>query len=279
MRRRWSIITPASWRNLISHPIRSETTFIRIDYNYMSANKGKRVAILFVHGIVGNNHIFDFLRPIVPDAYMIKYIDLIGHGGNALAFSQASMSQWKGQIEEAVSEMSEHYDTIIGVGHSMGCLLLMEQTLKNKMSGLLLLNPPLRIRLGVSFFGNIIKVATGRIKGNPVLQAAKDAYGVSLDFNPFHYYGWPKRYAELFGAIRRVRDSIVPQIQIPVKSILSERDEMVSISSKKYFDRLPTASTILLPNSTHYYYSDKDRETICGEFMTFLNSELLQLQA
>lgn len=244
----------------------------------MSENKGKRAAVLFVHGIVGNNHIFDFLRPIVPDSYMIKHIDLKGHGGNALAFSQASMAQWQGQIEEALSQMSGQYDTIIGVGHSMGCLLLMEQAVKNKISGLFLLNPPLKIRLGISFFGNTLKVASGRIKKNPVLQAAKDAYGVSLDFNPFHYYGWPKRYAELFGAIRRVRKSVIPQIRIPVKAVLSAKDEMVSISSQRYFDRLTTASTIVLPSSTHYYYSDKDRETISSEFMSFLNTELPQLQ-
>ena len=31
-----------------------------------------------------------------------------------------------------------------------------------------------------------------------VATAAKSAYGVSLDFNPLHYYGWTKRYLELF---------------------------------------------------------------------------------
>lgn len=234
----------------------------------------KKCGILFIHGIVGNNQIFDFLRPIVPDVYTIKFIDLKGHGGDALAFSQASMSQWKVQVEGAVTEMSWQCDDIIGVGHSMGCLLLMEQALKSKMSGLFLLNPPMSIRLSASLFRNAIKVASGSIKNNPVVQAAKDAYGISLDFNPFHYYGWPKRYAELFLSIRRVRENVLPQIRIPVRAILSAGDEMVSPSSEKYFAKLPAASTILLPTSTHYFYSDKDRETICREFVSFLNSGL-----
>lgn len=235
---------------------------------------GKTCGIVFIHGIVGNNQIFDVLRPIVPDDYEIKFIDLKGHGGDALAFSRASMSQWRAQVEEAVAEMSGQCDVIIGVGHSMGCLLLMEQAVNDRLSGLFLLNPPLSIRLSVSLFSNALRVATGLVKNNPVVQAAKDAYGVSLDYNPFHYYGWPKRYAELFMAIRRVRENVLPQIRVPIKAILSASDEMVSPTSEKYFAKQGSASTVLLPGSTHYYYSDKDRETICKEFVSFLNTEL-----
>lgn len=232
----------------------------------------EKCGILFVHGIVGNNQIFDFLKPLVPDCYMIKYVSLKGHGGDALAFSQASMAQWKAQVDMAVSEMSEQCDIIVGVGHSMGCLLLMEQALKNQISGLFLLNPPMKIRLRASLFRNAIKVATGQIKNDPVAQAAKSAYGISLDFNPFHYYGWPKRYSELFMAIRRVKESVLPQIRIPVSSIFAAKDEMVSLSSEKYFQTLQTASTTILPSSTHYYYPDNDRETIRRQFLSLLNS-------
>ena len=231
-----------------------------------------KCGIIFVHGIVGNNRIFEFLRPFVPDGYRVKYVCLKGHGGDALAFSKASMAQWKAQIEEAVAEMSAQCDVVIGVGHSMGCLLLMEQAVRNQLSGLFLLNPPMKIRLSASLFRNAIKVATGQIKDDPVANAAKNAYGISIDFNPLHYYGWPKRYAELFLAIRRVRENVIPQIRIPVMTFLSERDEMVSLSSEKYIESIPSASTMLLPTSTHYYYSDDDRQIICHEFASFLNS-------
>lgn len=81
------------------------------------------------------------------------------------------------------------------------------------MSGLFLLNPPMKIRLSASLFRNAIKVATGQTENDPVAQAAKEAYGISLDFNPFHYYGWPKRYSKLFTATRRVKESVLPQIR------------------------------------------------------------------
>lgn len=36
----------------------------------------EKCGILFVHGIVGNNQIFDFLKPLVRDCY-IKYVGIV----------------------------------------------------------------------------------------------------------------------------------------------------------------------------------------------------------
>lgn len=62
-----------------------------------------RCAVLFVHGIVGNNSIFDFLTPALPDGIAVRRVSLEGHGGNALDFSKASMKRWKAQVTEASS--------------------------------------------------------------------------------------------------------------------------------------------------------------------------------
>ena len=66
---------------------------------------GKR-GILFVHGIVGNNQIFDFLKPLIGSDDIVRYVVLEGHGGNALDFSRAAMSRWKAQVKDAIDEMS-----------------------------------------------------------------------------------------------------------------------------------------------------------------------------
>ena len=71
-----------------------------------------RAGILFVHGIVGNNRIFDFLLPSVPEKYDVKYIVLDGHGGDALDFSRTSMKVWRQQVEDA------------GTTESIGCILM-----------------------------------------------------------------------------------------------------------------------------------------------------------
>ena len=240
-----------------------------------SKNVTERYGILFVHGIVGNNRIFDFLRPLISPnqgRYVIKNVELNGHGGNALDFSRASMSQWKTQVEEAVTDLGKQCEKIVAIGHSMGCLLVMEQASKNRMAGLFLLNPPMRIKLRLQLFTNALKVITGNTLQDPVASAAKEAYGISLDFNPLHYYGWHKRYIELFAEIIRAKKSLLPDIDCPVKVILSRRDEMVSLSSAEVFKELSNFNVTILPDSTHYYYSAKDRELICREFTSFMSN-------
>lgn len=270
----------------------------------LSCNKVK-YGIIFVHGIVGNLRIFHFLMPLltgsltstasapenlvsatpisdnfvsgvsVPDTsmsddYVVKSITLDGHGGNANDFSRASMKRWKVQVQETVNDLSKQCSRIIGVGHSMGCLLLLDQASKGHMSKLFLLNPPMVIRPKLGLFRNAFKVAIGQTQNDPVAAAAKDAYGVSLDFNPLHYYGWPQRYLELFSEVRRVRKEVLKSVRCPIRVFLSKNDEMVSASSGNVFIVLPNVKVMLLPNSTHYYYSPSDREIICREFKDFL---------
>lgn len=227
--------------------------------------------IIFVHGIVGNNRIFDFLRPVLPDEYEVTDVTLCGHGGNALDFSRASMARWKVQVSEAVADLASHCDTVIGVGHSMGCLLLLEQAATgDRIDALFLLNPPLRVAVKPRLLVNIFKVAAGLTQNDPVVRAARDAYGVALDYNPLHYYGWPVRYFELFREIRRVRRDILPLVMCPVIFVLSRSDELVHYTSYSEFTRTPHSRFIPLYRSTHYYYTPDERVTILESFRTLL---------
>ena len=232
----------------------------------------ERYGIIYIHGIVGNNRIFDFLKPLVPTCFESMTLTLKGHGGDALDFSRSSMSEWKVQVESALADMKSRCEHILAVGHSMGCLLLMDQCAKGNVSGLFLLNPPIRISPRLALFSNAIKVAIGRTD-NPVTQAAKKAYGVSLDFNPFHYYGWPLRYLELFKEIRRVRNKVLPDISCHVQALLSANDEMVALTSVNELGKMVNITITTLPDSTHYYYSPADRLVILNQFKDFLSSD------
>ncbi len=235
----------------------------------------ERIGIVFVHGIVGNNRIFDFLKPLTPDGWRVKWIKLEGHGGDALDFSRASMEVWKRQVNEAVAELQLGCEQVIGVGHSMGCLLLLEEAMKGNVKGLFLLNPPLSIRIKSRLFSNSLKVALGMTDNDEVAKAAKEAYGISLDMNPLHYYGWPKRYLELFAEIGRVRRLLAEGIPCPTTVILSCKDEMVSVSSAEIFENVSGVKVIYLPDSHHYYYSPSDRGAIRSAFQTFMEGLIM----
>ncbi len=231
----------------------------------------ERCGIVFVHGIVGNNRIFDFLVPLIPEEWCVKWVVLEGHGGDALGFSRASMDGWKRQVANAIVEMGDVCEKVIGVGHSMGCLLLLEKALKGKLAALFLLNPPLKIRIRVRLFRNSLKVALGLTENDEVTAAAKEAYGISLDPNPLHYYGWPKRYLELFAEIRRIRILLLSnRIPCPTVAILSCKDEMVSVSSANIIKNASDTNGILLQESHHYYYSESDKDIVRAAFREFL---------
>lgn len=231
----------------------------------------KPPGLVFVHGIVGNNRIFEFLHSMMSSRCVVRFVELKGHGGDALAFSRSSMTEWKQQVEDTVVELGSICSRVLGVGHSMGCLLLMEQAVKGNIARLFLLNPPLRIRLRSSMLINAFRVAVGRSDNNPVLEAAQAAYGISLDPNPLHYYGWPKRFAELYCEIRRLRKNLIEHLQCPVTAFLSERDEVVAVSSTEDLQKCHSATTVLLPTSTHYYYTPEDRRLITSGFIDFLS--------
>lgn len=222
-----------------------------------------RIGILFVHGIAGNNRVFRFLVPQVLEGCRQEWVSLAGHGGDALDFSRASMKQWRQQVEDAISRLEACCDRVIAVAHSMGCLLVLEQAMKGRLAGMLLLNPPLRIRVKARALKNMAKVGLGLTGNDPMARAALEAYGVSLDGNPLHYYGWPMRYLELFREARRIRHVVErsrPDCATAV--VAGGSDELVSPKSLSCFAHLPACHTVLLPESTHYLYPEADKKKI-----------------
>lgn len=237
------------------------------------SNMKKKCGIVFVHGIVGNNRIFDFLMPMVPEGWMVKTVTLAGHGSDALAFSSASMDEWKRQVNRAVAEVGTRCEKVVGVGHSMGCLLLLEASLQEDIASLFLLNPPLRIRLRGRLFVNSFKVAMGRTETDTLANAAREAYGIEIDANPLHYLGWPRRYMELFAQVRRVRRLLKGgAINCPIVAIVSELDEMVSPATARILEEVPNAQVVKLSASHHYHYPPADRSATEEAFLSFLSS-------
>ena len=92
---------------------------------------------------------------------------------------------------------------------------------------------------------------------DPWGRAAVAAYGVERDRNVLHYAGWPPRFFELFGEIRRTRP-LVRQLAVPCRAYFSERDELVSVRSAREFVDVPQAVVTMLPHSGHAYYDAQE---------------------
>ncbi len=239
------------------------------EYTRIVAHSDK--AILFIHGIVGTPNHFHIFMPLVPEGISVYNVLLDGHGKSVKDFSQTSMKKWEAQITCIVDELARTHDKIYVVGHSLGCLLAIEQAVRNpKISKLFLLAVPLRLSLKPKMLVNSFHVYTNKIDPqNPELMAAKQCCGVTPEKNPLQYLGWVPRFLELFSKIGKTR-KIIQDLNIPCFAYQSSKDEMVSAKSKSILEQNPMICVTQLQNSGHYYYAPKDLTLLKQAFTDFI---------
>ena len=92
--------------------------------------ENSKYTIVFVHGIIGSPFRFHDLYPFVPSDFSLIKVVLDGHGKKAKDFSHTSLKKWRDQIHSLLDDLRKKKQKVIFVGHSMGCLLGMEESLK-----------------------------------------------------------------------------------------------------------------------------------------------------
>lgn len=203
------------------------------------ASGQERIAILFIHGILGTTSHFEPFLSLVPPNWSICNLSLKGHGGSVKDFSQASMIEWKQQVKNALEELSETNNKIIIVAHSMGTLFAIQEAIEKPVDELFLLNVPLKVRVTLRLFRTSWRVFTGNIKPDDKWSlAAQNAYSIERDNHILRYFGWIPRYLELFSEIRKTR-KIIGKLRTPSHIYLSMLDEMVSPKCSKLFKDNP----------------------------------------
>lgn len=229
----------------------------------------KENAVLFIHGILGTPHHFDFLREILPEGFTAKSLLLTGHGGSTRDFGKSSMAQWMEQCESALLELGASHKRVFLVGHSMGSLLAVHLALvhPDKVSGIFALAIPLRIRFGIKALASSLHSAFAPPEtDSPFQRVCRDACSVRLSKNPFAYLPWIPRFLELFALSREIRKAM-PNLKVSCKLIQSSRDELVSTASARFS---AGAEILFLPESFHYFYSEKDLGSILKEWNSFI---------
>ena len=227
-----------------------------------------RVAILFLHGIVGSPGHFEKFYPFIPDNVSYHGLLLEGHGGSVKDFGRAKMKIWKKQVKEALDALRTTHERIIIVGHSMGTLFAIQEVAENpeKITDLFLLNSPLKAYLHPI----MIKYSTQFVlkhpnKNDPISLAAIDAIAVKGDFLLWRYLTWIPRFLELFSEIRKTRP-LLEKIRINTSFYQSYRDELVLRSAVKYIKERENIKLNILKDSTHFYYTDADMDFMISNF-------------
>lgn len=224
-------------------------------------------AVLFIHGILETPKFFDFLKTSIPKNCKAYFLQLKGNKGSVKDFSAASMGVWKRQVRAAVKKLLKEKQSLIIAAHSMGALLAIEEAVKNPSVRLFLINTPLKIQITLPMLKICFKIFLDKIdpKDKEILEVKK-SYGIEKDRNIFHYIGWIPNYLELFSEISYVR-GLLKGLTAPCLTYYSLNDEIVSVKSADFFKNCPKTKVKLLKQSGHYYYSEKDTEILCRDFI------------
>lgn len=243
---------------------------------YKKEIPGARCAILCIHGILGSPAHFRLFFPFFPKEYSVYAVLLDGHGGTTRDFARTSMAKWKKQVDDEVRLLSEMYEAIFIVAHSMGTFFAMRAAIDHpKIKGIFLLATPLKIGVGPEAVVNALKAFFGlHSEKDAVGKAYRNAHSVALSKKPWQYLGWLPRYRELFAESHAARKSI-EKVPVPCYVVQSAKDELVSKASLRYIPDSSGITVRVLPEARHFIYSDADMHLLQTAFQNFFKGESL----
>jgi carboxylesterase len=232
---------------------------------------GAKNAILFLHGIAGTPNQFRLLIPLeelVPADWTVFNLRYPGYGGDVRNFGKSNIHQWRSYARAAFLELSESHEKVVIVGHSMGTLFAMQLALEfpERVSGLFLLNVPLRPMPRLFFVPNCLRLAFGCIRPDHPLEACfEKACGVTPTPLVWRYIRWIPRILELFGEIIRTEKGM-GNLTVPCIAWQSRKDDLVSNFTAPVLRKSGVMEVHELPDSTHFYYAPRDKATVCEAF-------------
>jgi len=229
---------------------------------------GADTAVLFVHGIVGTPEHFRVLIPLeqsVPESWSVHNVLLPGHGGTAEDFAAGSMNAWREHVRSAFEELAAQHDRVIIAAHSMGTLFAIQLAVQypEKVSFLFLLGVPMRPGVRLTMMRDSLMMVFGKLAPEHVLWKAA---GVTTTKKLWKYLFWVPRFLELFREIYRT-EKILGALRTPCVAYQSQKDELVTNLSRGVLERSGVMEVRNLLESTHFYYSAADQQTVISDFM------------
>lgn len=231
-----------------------------------------KVAVLFIHGIVGTPAHFAPLIPCVPNDWSVYNILLDGHGAQVEDFSRTCIKKWKAQVSNQLDEILQSHESVLIAAHSMGTLFAISEAIRHRgrVKALFLLSVPLAPRVTPRAAWNSLIAALGLAKpGTLAMDMIRDS-GVHLSPRLWEYLGWIPRYAELFAEIRRTRKQL-HRLCVPTRTYQCRRDELVSFRACKRLTGHPCIQTIVLEESGHFAYGKEDLLLLQKDFAELIS--------
>ena len=221
--------------------------------------------VAFIHGFMGSPRQFAGLIDFTYNqGFSVAALLLPGHGGSAKYFGTGRSEIWQDFVDSKIEQFSIKYKNIILAGHSMGCLLAINASVKypEYVHGLFLIACPF-IRTLVSPYAIKLRFKQAFAqKSNPIKKAYFENCSVKLTPDFLWYNIKPS--LEIKKMIHISEDDL-PKVKVPVTAVFSTADELISIKSldilKSGLHDVPFEE-IIISDSLHAYYTPEEQTVI-----------------
>jgi len=238
------------------------------DFYYKGTNNK---LIFFIHGIYSCPAQFNMFYPILKDkGYSIYATLLEGHGNELRKLSKVKYNDWMKQINDLLEKMSNEYQEIYVIGHSMGGLLALD-TDDIYLSKRVLIAPALRVKLSWRY------IKMGLVVDN---LKVKDEYTVSNRrvIGVFFPKQLLKRLLAVFCfwqlfKLMYYTDINLFNIKKPILIIQSRSDECVSTNApKRIMNHIGSSERrmIWLKKSFHGVFEKSEEKMMVNQVLEFL---------
>lgn len=197
---------------------------------------------------------------------------LPGHGSDMSTFCRTPYGEWRNHVCRSIEKTVPQYDRIFLVGHSLGGLLCLEYASTHPISGLVLINTPLALRLSFKQISINYKVMLSTPeKDDELLSAYRKGKGISGRCKWYEYLLLPKQFINL---LRHIRDTgkLLKSVNTRTLIVQSGRDETVRLKSVKLLkDGLSRVKTeeLSLTNSYHSYFPPEEQQILMDTVLRF----------
>jgi len=243
---------------------------IHNEYEYTNKNEN---VIVFIHGILGSPDQLRFLaEALFKRSFDCVTLLLPGHGGTSKSFYSTPGKMWEEYINHTVEKLKRKYKRIFLVGHSLGGLLCLNCAAKNEISGIILINTPIKFKLTYQQVAFSLRILfTSKDEDNAFLSAYRNGYSIGAS----KFYEYPLWLRQFFSLYKYARSSakILETIKTKVLIVQSDRDESVHRKSSKMLIlglKKSVCTFIRLEDSFHGYFPENDKLKLTDEIFKFI---------
>jgi len=236
----------------------------------------KKTAVLFIHGFLCSARFFDQIKAELADTEAdLVSISLAGHDASYEDFRSNCWRDWQESADLKLRELSDTYDRVLLVGHSMGGLIALRAAvaMPEKVIGVVGIGFPIKISLGPRWIKLNAAATKPKVPGeDPRVTAAREFAGVPIRSVGDYFKTLPQNigFLKTAGAARRE----ISQLRAPLTVINFERDEIVAPSVPRFVkDRLPGAEIAMLPKSYHFLFAEDERRRIAGIIREYIDRD------